>query len=561
MIRTHLSGRIFFGHIIAASLLWLLAAFAHPAAALCGDGLPDPGEACDDSNMADGDGCSALCRVETGFHCTPALAAPIDNAIANGDFESPPGVDPAWSVDSTLFGTPLCTQSACGHDALLRPAAGSGWLWLGGALSPETASVTQEVLLEPTDTALEFDLLQDTCDSSADTLTLSLDGNPVWTATGGDARCGNTEYQRISLTLATAPGGPYNDGQSHTLRFEAQTQSLNGGESNFLLDNVGVIRSVGTPVPSACTALSDVCFAQSFNNTANGDFSAIGWSTFAGANDAAGALWGTTDDALCHAANGTPGNFTGRSGNAACIDSDARGPGVSEAFLCSNSLDLRGVSGSSVTFAASYHPYGPADPDDQFRVLIGTTPPDATAIADYSLAWSADGQRLGELFAVPGATTSVDLSSFDNAPVVHLCFGYRGDFDWSAQIDDVTLTATGCGAADVDGDGVLDANDNCIDVPNSAQMDSNGDGIGNLCDADIAGPLGVGFDDCVVNILDLAALRGAFGSTPKSANWNPHADFAGPDGPPDGQVNAIDLGRLRLAFFAAPGPSAAGCAQ
>ncbi|MBX3272334.1 MAG: hypothetical protein KF729_18895 [Sandaracinaceae bacterium] len=35
----------------------------------CGDGRVGPGETCDDANAADGDGCSALCRIEPGWAC------------------------------------------------------------------------------------------------------------------------------------------------------------------------------------------------------------------------------------------------------------------------------------------------------------------------------------------------------------------------------------------------------------------------------------------------------------------------------------------------------------
>src|ERR1044071_3301013 len=31
----------------------------------CGDGVHDPSEGCDDGNTSDGDGCSAVCEVET----------------------------------------------------------------------------------------------------------------------------------------------------------------------------------------------------------------------------------------------------------------------------------------------------------------------------------------------------------------------------------------------------------------------------------------------------------------------------------------------------------------
>jgi len=41
--------------------------------------------------------------------------------------------------------------------------------------------------------------------------------------------------------------------------------------------------------------------------------------------------------------------------------------------------------------------------------------------------------------------------------------------------------------ADLDGDGIPDASDNCTEIPNPDQRDTNGDGYGNLCDADVNG--------------------------------------------------------------------------
>jgi cysteine-rich repeat protein len=55
----------------------------------CGDGVVDPGEACDDGNRLDADGCDALCRVEPCFECAgvpsacvPADGIPCDDANA-----------------------------------------------------------------------------------------------------------------------------------------------------------------------------------------------------------------------------------------------------------------------------------------------------------------------------------------------------------------------------------------------------------------------------------------------------------------------------------------------
>ena len=37
---------------------------------------------------------------------------------------------------------------------------------------------------------------------------------------------------------------------------------------------------------------------------------------------------------------------------------------------------------------------------------------------------------------------------------------------------------------DTDGDGILDANDNCVSEPNADQLDTDGDTVGNVCDLD-----------------------------------------------------------------------------
>jgi hypothetical protein len=93
---------------------------------------------------------------------------------------------------------------------------------------------------------------------------------------------------------------------------------------------------------------------------------------------------------------------------------------------------------------------------------------------------------------------------------------------------------------DSDSDGVGDSVDNCTDTANPDQRDTDGDGHGNMCDADLN-------NDCIVNAIDLGFFRSVF-FTP-----DPDADFNG-----DGVVNAIDLGTLKRLFFAPTGPSAPG---
>ena len=91
---------------------------------------------------------------------------------------------------------------------------------------------------------------------------------------------------------------------------------------------------------------------------------------------------------------------------------------------------------------------------------------------------------------------------------------------------------------DSDADGVPYALDNCILVPNYDQRDTDGDGYGNLCDADLNN------SGEAVNYSDLSVLRTAFNT------GNPDADFDG-----NGLVNYNDLAVFRKLFGKLPGPS------
>ena len=79
-------------------------------------------------------------------------------------------------------------------------------------------------------------------------------------------------------------------------------------------------------------------------------------------------------------------------------------------------------------------------------------------------------------------------------------------------------------------------------VANPDQFDSNADGIGNICDADITG-------DGFVNFGDLAAFKASF-----FPNFNADADFNN-----DGGVNFGDLAIIKETFNGPAGPSAANC--
>ncbi len=117
--------------------------------------------------------------------------------------------------------------------------------------------------------------------------------------------------------------------------------------------------------------------------------------------------------------------------------------------------------------------------------------------------------------------------------------------DWRARVTEASGSETWesvplpiGSAADTDGDGVADAYDNCTQVANADQRDSNGDGFGNLCDGDFNG-------DLITNVIDFRIFRQSILSTD-----SPDQDLNG-----DGIVNGADFVILRDLLGRPPGPS------
>ncbi|HEX5355562.1 MAG TPA: C25 family cysteine peptidase [Aquabacterium sp.] len=116
---------------------------------------------------------------------------------------------------------------------------------------------------------------------------------------------------------------------------------------------------------------------------------------------------------------------------------------------------------------------------------------------------------------------------------------FKGNNVWiRVGSPDGATTQAASTETDSDGDGIPDSRDNCIYVPNKSQLDTDGDGYGNACDADLN-------NDGFVNSLDLSAMRNQFGKRSVPGDLNG-----------DGIVNSLDISLFAKLFGKAPGPSA-----
>ena len=108
---------------------------------------------------------------------------------------------------------------------------------------------------------------------------------------------------------------------------------------------------------------------------------------------------------------------------------------------------------------------------------------------------------------------------------------------------------------DADGDGIPDDQDNCILIPNgplipdaggNSQLDTDGDGYGNLFDGDLD-------NDGSTNTLDLNLYKLAHRTNVGDPNYDVDANFNG-----DGRINTLDLNIYKGLHRKPPGPSCCG---
>ncbi|HUI27260.1 MAG TPA: hypothetical protein VL403_14350, partial [Candidatus Kryptonia bacterium] len=130
---------------LTAVSLALLVLVRSPLFALCGDGIVDPGETCDDGNSVGGDGCAANCTVEQSVPFpfrfasvmpTPLFAIPLESlgsaTLSVGQL-SPDGTIPAVIRADQIHFDPIpipglaceCVQAVAAKRCVGGPADGS----------------------------------------------------------------------------------------------------------------------------------------------------------------------------------------------------------------------------------------------------------------------------------------------------------------------------------------------------------------------------------------------------------------------------------------------------
>lgn len=137
----------------------------------------------------------------------------------------------------------------------------------------------------------------------------------------------------------------------------------------------------------------------------------------------------------------------------------------------------------------------------------------------YELTLNIDASLVGQLIQIGFSNVA---TNFDSSAVFYDNINF-----------DIAPTT------DFDGDSIDDSVDNCTLVPNTSQLDTNGDGFGNACDPDIN-------NDGIVNFVDVS-LWVPFFNTPVVGD----EDFNG-----DGVANFVDFVLFSQYFLQPPGPAA-----
>jgi len=159
-----------------------------------------------------------------------------------------------------------------------------------------------------------------------------------------------------------------------------------------------------------------------------------------------------------------------------------------------------------------------------------TTNADGTPLTDlagYKIYYGTESGNYSNIVDVgylDGAEVSYSLELTDN----RYYFAVTA-YDTSGNESDYSNERAKTVGTDTDGDNIPDLVDNCRLTLNSGQQDTDNDGYGNMCDADLD-------NDGFVGIFDFNIFKSAWLSDMGGENYNPSADFDS-----DGDVDYADF--------------------
>ncbi len=177
--------------------------------------------------------------------------------------------------------------------------------------------------------------------------------------------------------------------------------------------------------------------------------------------------------------------------------------------------------------------------DDQTVTGAGTPVSIGVSTNDIGFGYN---KTVGIYTAAQNGSLAINNNGSSSPTIVYSpAPGFIGTDTFEYAIDDGTYidiaTVSVAVIVDADNDLVDDVVDNCLGASNNSQRDTDGDGYGNWCDADLN-------NDLKVNFADLALFRSSF------ATSDANADLDG-----NGNVNFADLARFKALFGKPPGPS------
>ena len=168
---------------------------------------------------------------------------------------------------------------------------------------------------------------------------------------------------------------------------------------------------------------------------------------------------------------------------------------------------------------------------------LSVGPGDGGTIDSATLATGPDGELISGTVNISG---EIDTGILGTAPLTIVV-------DMTLRRFTITTTFLGLGevgsgpftpALEPDGDDLAAIEDNCTEVANVTQLDTDGDGYGNLCDPDFN-------NNGIVDPADFSLLKSLFGQT-----GAPDQDLNG-----NGIVDPFDFSRLKAMFGQPPGPT------